>query len=102
MTTTNAMRMLMKANIPFETSEYEVDESDLSGVHAAAAVAMCARSGGVYALNVAGALLFYLSDAILLAGKYGAIRGKRVPLLIWLTYVPAQLCLMLGFFLSPS
>ena len=35
MTTTNAMRMLMKANIPFETSEYEVDESDLSGVHAA-------------------------------------------------------------------
>ena len=38
MTTTNAMRMLMKANIPFETSEYEVDESDLSGVHAAAAL----------------------------------------------------------------
>ena len=35
MTTTNAMRMLMKANISFETSEYEVDESDLSGVHAA-------------------------------------------------------------------
>lgn len=35
MTTTNAMRMLMKANIPFETSEYAVDESDLSGVHAA-------------------------------------------------------------------
>ena len=35
MTTTNAMRQLMKANIPFDTSEYEVDESDLSGVHAA-------------------------------------------------------------------
>lgn len=35
MNTTNAMRMLMKANIPFETSEYTVDESDLSGVHAA-------------------------------------------------------------------
>ena len=35
MTTTNAMRMLMKANIPFDTSEYTVDESDLSGVHAA-------------------------------------------------------------------
>ena len=35
MNTTNAMRMLMKANIPFETSEYAVDESDLSGVHAA-------------------------------------------------------------------
>lgn len=38
MTTTNAMRILMKANIPFDTSEYAVDESDLSGVHAAAAL----------------------------------------------------------------
>ena len=38
MTTTNAMRMLMKAGIPFDTSEYEVDESDLSGVHAAHAL----------------------------------------------------------------
>ena len=38
MTTTNAMRLLMKADIPFRTSEYEVDESDLSGVHAAQAL----------------------------------------------------------------
>ena len=38
MTTTNAMRQLMKAGIPFDTSEYEVDESDLSGVHAAQAL----------------------------------------------------------------
>ena len=36
MTITNAMRLLKQANIPFETSEYEVDESDLSGVHGAA------------------------------------------------------------------
>ena len=36
MTITNAMRLLKQAGIPFETSEYEVDESDLSGVHAAA------------------------------------------------------------------
>ncbi len=35
MTITNAMRLLKQANIPFETSEYPVDESDLSGVHAA-------------------------------------------------------------------
>ena len=35
MTITNAMRLLKQANIPFDTSEYEVDESDLSGVHAA-------------------------------------------------------------------
>lgn len=33
--TTNAMRLLRGGNIPFETRSYEVDESDLSGVHAA-------------------------------------------------------------------
>ncbi|MBQ6374268.1 MAG: Cys-tRNA(Pro) deacylase [Clostridia bacterium] len=38
MTTTNAMRMLQKAGIAFDTSSYEVDESDLSGVHAAEAL----------------------------------------------------------------
>ena len=36
MTITNAMRLLKQAGIPFDTSEYPVDESDLSGVHAAA------------------------------------------------------------------
>ena len=38
MTITNTMRLLKQANIPFDTSEYEVDESDLSGVHAASAL----------------------------------------------------------------
>lgn len=38
MTITNAMRLLKQANIPFDTSEYEVDESDLSGIHAAEAL----------------------------------------------------------------
>lgn len=33
MTTTNVMRILFKAGIPFRTAEYEVDESDLSGIH---------------------------------------------------------------------
>jgi len=32
---TNAMRMLDKAKIPYETYFYEVDENDLSGVHVA-------------------------------------------------------------------
>ena len=36
MTITNAMRLLKQAGIPFDTSEYPVDESDLSGLHAAA------------------------------------------------------------------
>ena len=35
MTVTNAMRLLNQAKIQYDTSEYEVDESDLSGVHAA-------------------------------------------------------------------
>ncbi len=35
MTKTNAMRMLDSAKIPYETLEYEVDESDLSGMHIA-------------------------------------------------------------------
>ena len=38
MTTTNAMRLLKQAGIAFETAAYEVDESDLSGVHAAASM----------------------------------------------------------------
>ena len=32
---TNAMRMLTAAKIPFAVLEYEVDESDLSGIHIA-------------------------------------------------------------------
>ena len=32
---TNVMRLLKQAGIPFETSEYEVDENDLSGLHVA-------------------------------------------------------------------
>ena len=35
MITTNAMRLLKAARVPFEVREYEVDESDLSGVHIA-------------------------------------------------------------------
>lgn len=35
MTVTNAMRLLKQAGVPYETVEYPVDESDLSGVHAA-------------------------------------------------------------------
>ena len=71
-----------------------------AGLHGAAAVCVCAQTGGHFALNVAGAALFYLSDAVLLARKYGAVGGKYTTALIWLTYVPAQLCLMLGFFLA--
>ena len=56
---TNAMRLLRAANVPFDTREYEVDESDLSGLHIANALnispdcmfkTLVARgaSGGIY------------------------------------------------------
>ena len=37
---TNAMRRLDAAKIPYETAFYEVDESDLSGTHIAAVLAL--------------------------------------------------------------
>ncbi len=40
MTKTNAMRLLEAASIEFETAEYEYDEADLSGVHAAKALGL--------------------------------------------------------------
>lgn len=39
-TKTNAVRLLEAAGIPFELGEYEVDEEDLSGVHAAEMIGM--------------------------------------------------------------
>ena len=37
---TNAMRLLEAADIPFQVTEYEYDENDLSGVHAARQIGM--------------------------------------------------------------
>lgn len=70
------------------------------GIHAATAVTVYGQAGGGYLLSAAGAILFFLSDAVLLARKYGAVRGKYVTAVIWLTYVPAQLCLITGIFLT--
>lgn len=40
MTKTNGMRLLEQAKLPFRTAEYEFDEHDLNGMHAAAGVNM--------------------------------------------------------------
>lgn len=40
MTKTNAIRLVELAKIPYRTAEYDYDESDLSGLHAAKAVGM--------------------------------------------------------------
>ena len=40
MTKTNVMRLLEAAGIPYRTAEYEYDESNLSGLHAAEQVGM--------------------------------------------------------------
>lgn len=71
-----------------------------AGVHGAAAFCVFGQTGGKLLLNAIGAVLFFLSDAILLARRYGAIGGEHVTDFIWLTYIPAQLCLLLGFYFA--
>ena len=38
--TTNAIRMVRQAKLPFREASYEYDENDLNGMHAAAAIGM--------------------------------------------------------------
>lgn len=40
MTKTNAMRLVEQAKLPYRVTEYEYDENDLSGMHAAHAIGM--------------------------------------------------------------
>ena len=40
MTKTNAIRLIEQAGIPYRTTQYEYDENDLSGLHAAEAIGM--------------------------------------------------------------
>lgn len=40
MTKTNAMRLLEQAKLPFHSAEYDYDENDLSGMHAAEAIGL--------------------------------------------------------------
>lgn len=68
-------------------------------VHAGAAFGVWTQTGRCF-LNTAGTVLFFLSDAVLLARRYGAVGYERATDVIWLTYIPAQLCLMLGFYLA--
>lgn len=71
-----------------------------AGIHGAAAFCVATQAEGNFLLNAIGAALFFLSDASLLARKYGAIGGENVTDFIWLTYIPAQLCLLLGFYFA--
>lgn len=43
MTKTNVLRLLDAAKIPYRTAEYDWDESDLSGTHAAEAIGVAAE-----------------------------------------------------------
>lgn len=43
MTKTNAVRLVEQAKIPYRCTEYEYDEKDLSGLHAASAIGMPAE-----------------------------------------------------------
>ncbi|HCD46188.1 MAG TPA: Cys-tRNA(Pro) deacylase [Lachnoclostridium sp.] len=68
MVKTNAMRMLDKAKIQYTTREYEVDEQDLSGSHAADM--MGADHGSVYkTLVLKGEKMGYLVCCIPVDGE---------------------------------
>ena len=71
-----------------------------AGIHGAMAVCVYTQTGGSIGLNVLGSALFFLSDCILLARKYVPSDEKLTSALVWITYAPAQLCLILGFFLT--
>lgn len=93
MTITNAMRMLKQAGIPFDTSEYPVDESDLSGVHAAQMLGvdpdrvfktLVARGGGglyVFCIPVAEELDLKKCAAAVGEKKLEMIHVKELPAL---------------------
>ena len=80
MVTTNAMRKLRAAKIPFEVREYEVDESDLSGVHIAESLGispdcmfktLVARGdgGAIYVFCIPSASELDLKKCALLVGE---------------------------------
>ena len=80
MVTTNAMRKLRAAKIPFAVREYEVDENDLSGVHIAESLGispdcmfktLVARgdSGGIYVFCIPSASELDLKKCAVLVGE---------------------------------
>ena len=80
MITTNAMRQLKAARVPFEVREYEVDESDLSGVHIAESLGISpdcmfktlvarGESGGIYVFCIPSASELDLKKCASLVGE---------------------------------
>ena len=80
MITTNAMRKLRAAKIPFEVREYEVDENDLSGVHIAQTLGISpdcmfktlvtrADGGGIYVFCIPSASELDLKKCAALVGE---------------------------------
>lgn len=80
MVTTNAMRKLRAAKIPFAVREYEVDENDLSGVHIAESLGISpdcmfktlvarGESGGIYVFCIPSASELDLKKCAALVGE---------------------------------
>ena len=80
MITTNAMRQLKAARVPFEVREYEVDESDLSGVHIAESLGISpdcmfktlvarGEGGGIYVFCIPSASELDLKKCASLVGE---------------------------------
>lgn len=86
MVKTNVMRLLEKAKIPYRTAEYEVDETDLSGAHAA--VLLGVDPGRVFKTLVArgekqGIFVFVIpaGEELDLKKCAGAVKEKKVELI---------------------
>lgn len=62
--------------------------------------ALAAARGGAFWLAAIGGALFVVSDGIIALNDFGGIKIPRADLLIWATYVPAQLLIVLAGFFS--
>ena len=73
MTKTNVMRLLDAAKIPYRAAEYEVDENDLNGMHAA---------GGMPMPSAACMPLRSFSSTVYFSARYGifAASSRRITL----------------------
>ena len=80
MTKTNVMRLLEAAGIAYRTAEYEYDEANLSGLHAAEQVGMDAELDLKKAASVSKNKKVEMTHMKELLGLTGYIRGGCSPI----------------------
>ena len=80
MTKTNVMRLLDAAKIPYRAAEYEVDENDLNGMHAAEGIPVCCELDLKKAAKAAHDKKIELIHVKDLLATTGYIRGGCSPI----------------------